>query len=103
MPEQIVTTCICINDIEFPNAVVNFDYQPSEPSTFFYPGCDESITVNTVEINGNEFPTWLYPAIKEQVEEDCWQHIAENKNKEKEYETEFYLEAMRERAARMVA
>lgn len=34
------------------NMVVEFDYQPAERQTLEYPGCDESIDITSVTING---------------------------------------------------
>lgn len=34
------------------NMVVEFDYQPAERQTWEHPGCDESIDITSVTING---------------------------------------------------
>jgi len=43
MSQQVVN----INGLEFD---VEFDYQPREEATQFYPGCNESIDITTVKV-----------------------------------------------------
>lgn len=56
--------------------VVEFDHQPKEAQTMTYPGCEESIEITNVSVNGIEFAVeWLsnyfIELMEEQVLEGC--------------------------------
>ena len=60
---------------------VHFDFNPYEPMTRHYPGCDASVEITDLEICGCIAPPDMFRAImakfKDELEEACWEHIKE--------------------------
>jgi len=63
MSQQIVN----INGLEFD---VEFDYQPKEAETLNYPGCNESIDITGVTMQGVEIGEIIAPYWLGRIEED---------------------------------
>lgn len=39
---------------------IEFDYQPYEPATNEYPGCDESVEITAVIFNGTDITDFIF-------------------------------------------
>lgn len=49
------------------------DYQPREPMTYYYPGCDEDVDITKVNItptDNREIPKWLELMIIESLDDE---------------------------------
>jgi len=67
MSQQVVN----INGIEFD---VEFDYQPREEATQFYPGCNESIDITGVTMQGVQVGEIIAPYWLGRIEEDLMEN-----------------------------
>jgi hypothetical protein len=51
---------------------VDFDYQPYEPMTRHYPGCDESVDICEVtDSDGDVVKDWAYEIMEDELREAC--------------------------------
>jgi len=67
MSQQIVN----INGLEFN---VEFDYQPREEATQFYPGCNESIDITGVTMQGVEVGEIISQYWLDRINEDLMEN-----------------------------
>ncbi len=55
---------------------VEYDYQPEEPSTYWYPGCPEAVEITDIKLGGRSLPAWVQGEILKQLEEDIVSDIS---------------------------
>ena len=63
-----------------------FDYQPLEPATSTYPGCDEEVHITTIEFRGVDITEAVLSDARdcESIEDQCRDHI-HAKDQERDY------------------
>ena len=55
---------------------IDFDYNPAEPQTRHYPGCNESVDVNEVwDSDGDLIKEWVYDLLDEDIEIACLEAV----------------------------
>jgi len=71
MSERKITTCLCDNTM----CTVFFDYEPSEQATHDCPGCDSSVTINSVEVEGYEIDLVLRETTLDALKMECFDAV----------------------------
>lgn len=56
---------------------IDYDHQPFERQTHNYPGCQESITINDVEI-ADDLKEYISEKYEDQIIDECWEDYREN-------------------------
>jgi len=56
---------------------VDYEHQPYERATLEYPGCQESISINDVEIP-DDLQEYIQKEYEEQIIEECWEDYKES-------------------------
>lgn len=77
-----------------------FDYSPAERMTLEYPGCDASVCITSVAINGHEVDSSVFDKrVIALWEANCLREVEEEAESENEYMAELAREDELERRA----
>jgi hypothetical protein len=56
--------------------IIEFDHQRREPATLEYPGCEESVTITSVQSFGVEVIDQCSDKLIKVLMEKCWEELA---------------------------
>jgi hypothetical protein len=80
---------------------VDFDYEPAEPQTRNEPGCNESVIISEVTVNGQLLPDWMHDLLSDNFESKAIEYIDAQREASEEAKNDYLIECAK--SARMVA
>lgn len=76
---------------------VEFEFQPEEKSTHYYPGAKASIEIESAKVGSNEIPNWVFNCISQQIADDAWEYLKSIKESEILDKADYLYEQAKER------